>query len=89
MSKDKREFCNNLDSPLNHLELSVETAQGETMMGSAEDRSPACSNQPEVSHYVFIQTNSRFTSFQIKFKDTLEEASPQASGCPHPWWVAI
>ena len=57
-----REFCTK------NLELSIETAQRETMVRSAEDRSPACPDQPEeivsitfclhpILSYIFCDSN--------------------------------
>ena len=83
-------FVQNQNIPVNnisnHLELSVESAERESMVGCVEDRTPACSNQPDV----ITTINQLFLGFgvmlvEIRMKDTLEEVAHQASGCPHPW----
>ena len=83
-------FVQNLNIPvsniLNHLELSVESAERESMVGCVEDRTPASSNQPDV----ITTINQLFLRFglklvEIRMKNTLEEVAHQASGCPRPW----
>ena len=53
---------------LNHLELSVESAERESMVGCVEDRTPACSNQPDV----ITTINQLFLGFGFKLVEIMK-----------------